>query len=85
MKTDKLPLKTVELNSYEDLIKFIEENDFKIDVINQLIQPIFGCFFVLEHPKEEIIQIIKDYIQRYEEGVPRRVLIDVDPLSSYFD
>jgi hypothetical protein len=73
--------KKIILNTFDDLIEFIYENDLNVKDLNKIIHPIFNAFFINEHPKEKVIEILQDYIPKFKAGIEQRIFLDIDPLN----
>lgn len=70
------------INNINDLIDFIENNNFEIDEINKVTRATIKALFITSETKEDAVNSLKEYWKLYGSSECKPIFIDLDnPLN----
>jgi thermostable 8-oxoguanine DNA glycosylase len=71
------------ITNFDELIDFIETNNLTSEQIEVLMQQTLGVHSILYRPREEKIEHLKAYWERFKDVSPRPTLLDTKSESGF--
>jgi len=72
----------VKIETFDELIEFLESNDLTFKEANDVINHALKCFFIYERPKDEMIEELIVHWNEWKHTRERPIFIDIDPLDT---
>lgn len=66
---------TIQISSFDELMRFIESNDLTPKQLNALIIHSLRVYYFEEIPKAELIQKLKEYWGQYEDNIEKPLFL----------
>lgn len=69
---------TIRINTFNELIRFIESHDLTPQQLQDLVKYALGVYCLNDWPKAELVQRLKKYWKRYSCNVEKPLFLDLE-------